>query len=245
MMPDHIPPADPLDRHLALKTADLLLKMIKDYGMENQVLVVSRDGFKLLGLADSQPAIPLGWPIDTRLYTPRISEDVENEYYDFPPVYSNECFKKLGGKGFSFMKNLVSSGLISKVVNASFVDVSVHVYDGTTKYFDITSQQPTIKDVIASNYGGRVSFGVFDVFSWNSTDTQLSPTDQKEEDTKHISKIVAAGASRIITNNVNRVKRALDDVITPYSQGNIVHTYMTVIVLTILIGKMAVTLVYV
>lgn len=242
MMPKHIPPTDPLDRHMSLRTSDFLHKMIRNYQMEKQVLVVSRDGFKLLGLAASQPLIPMSWPIEERLYMNYTARAIENEYYDFPPVYKNECFKMLGSnKGFAFMKTLVSSGLISKVVNASFLDISMSIYEDS-KYFD-TSKQPSIKDVVHKNYGAKVSLGVFDVFSWNNTESSSS-NDQKEDDKKKIEKIIAVGASHIITNNVNRVKRALDEVITPYSKGEVVHTYKLLTILTILLGKMIVTLVY-
>ena len=241
MMPGHVPPTDPLDRHYSIKTGEVLSQLIKKYNMENEILVVSRDAFKLLSLAHHHLPVASGWLIESKLYNVNTSQAIKQAYNDLPPI--NKCFEKTdsvtaGKTGHDFVQSLVSTGMISKAVNASFVDLSIDVYDDQS-YFH-TTPTDNIKDVLSKNYGTGLSIGVFNVFMPNN---DMALADQKESDKKIISKVVDLGATRIITNDVNRVKKALDEVTTTYSKGNLLHNYAQVFFTTLLFGKIIVTMV--
>lgn len=238
LMPSKVA-SKPLEKYIALKTAELAAKLIKELGMERDVLVVSRDATQLSGVNFNNPNIAFGWEVDSSLYDVTNANNMKLKYGDFPRVYRLpvDCFSKTNVTGFPFTKYLVTSGFLSKAVNASFIDFSVEIYDNATFYG--TTGLSSLKDVVKVNYGGETSMGVFNVFSWN--DIKVAT---EKEDRAFINTLKSHGVTRILTNNVNRVKRALDETITP-SRGVTTRPYMELLIFTCILIKTVYLLIYV
>ena len=229
----------PLDRYLALRTGEKTAELVAQMEMEKQVLIVSRDAVKLVGANHLGLDIPLGWWIDISLYQSTTADTMKIKYNDLPGVFSltNNCLNKTGVKGFPFTKYLVSTGYISKATNTSFVDFAIDVF-ADKSYYD-ASGQSSLKEVIAKNYGGGVTFGAFNVYNVNSS------TATPEEDVKFIEQIDKYGVSRIVTNDVNRVKRALHEKTITYSTGKSTRSYLELLVLVLIVGKTIASLIFI
>ena len=235
----------PLGRYLALKTGELAAQLVREMEMESQVLIVARDVVMLVGANHVGVDIPLGWWVDESLYQTETASIMKSKYNDLPGVYSlkTNCLNKTGASGFSFTKYLISTGYISKATNTSFVDFAVDVFDDKS-YFE-TSGQSSLKDVIGKNYGGDVTFGAFNVFTQIKNDVSKTKAASIEDDVKFIDKIDGYGISRIVTNDVNRVKRALKEKTITYSKGKSVSSYMELVVLLIIGGKTIASLIFI
>lgn len=229
----------PLERFLALRTSEKTAELVVQMEMERQVLIVSRDVVKLVGANHLGVDIPLGWWVDLSLYQTETADTMKVKYNDLPGVYSlkNNCLKKTGVKGFSFTKYLISTGYISKATNTSFVDFAIDLF-ADKSYYD-ASGQTSLKEVITKNYGGDVTLGAFNVFNINSS--KATP----EEDVKFIKQIDKYGVSRIVTNDVNRVKRALDEKTITYSKGKSTRSYMELLVFVLIVSKTIASLIFI
>lgn len=229
----------PLDRFLALRTGEKTAELVAQMEMERQVLIVSRDVVKLVGANHLGVDIPLGWWVDLSLYQPNTADTMKVKYNDLPGVYSlkHNCLNKTGVKGFPFTKYLISTGYISKATNTSFVDFAIDVF-ADKSYYD-ASGQSSLKEVIAKNYGSGVTFGAFNVFNVNST--KATP----EDDVKLIEQINKYGASRIVTNDVNRVKRALHEKTITYSKGKSTRSYLELLVFVLIVSKTIASLIFI
>ena len=203
--------------------------------LENDVIVVSKDAFKLKALNHFSQNIVLGWLIDELYFVGKQPEKIKSQYNDlFAP--DENCFDS-APSSFSFTKYLVTSAIISKAVNASLADLSVNVLSDP-KYFS-SSNGDTFKNVLKSSYGNKITLGVFQVFPIGSS------KQTKKEDITFINNALASGVTRFVTDDVNRVKLALHESVTTYSTGSILSSYFTVFILTVLFGKALVTIIFV
>ena len=230
----------PLDRFLGLRTGEKTAKLVGQMGMEKEVLIVSRDVVKLVGANHLGIDVPLGWWVDPSLYQRKTADTMKVKYNDLPGVYSLEhnCLNKTGATGFPFTKYMISSGYISKATNTSFVDFAIDVF-GDKSYFDASGKTSSLKEVISKNYGGSVSFGAFDVFTVNSTKKTA------KEDVEFIERVSGYGVSRIVTNDVNRVKLALDEKTITYSKGKSTQSYLELVVLLLVVSKTIASLIFI
>lgn len=235
MIPGNVPPIGPFDRHRSYTTAKYVAKLIQEMQLENHVIVVSKDAFKLKALNHFNQNIVLGWLIDELYFVGKQPEKIKSQYNDlFAP--DENCFAS-APSNFSFTKYLVTSAVISKAVNASLTDLSVNVLSDS-KYFG-SGNGDTFKSVLKKSYGGQITLGVFQVFPIGSS------KQTKKEDITFIDNALANGVTRFVTDDVNRVKLALHESVTTYSTGSILSSYFTVFILTVLFGKALVTIIFV
>lgn len=235
MIPGNVPPIGPFDRHRSYTTAKYVSELIQEIQLENDVIVISKDAFKLKALNHFNQNVVLGWLIDELYFVGKQPEKIKSQYNDlFAP--DENCFDN-APSDFSFTKYLVTSAVISKAVNASIVDLSVNVLSDS-KYFN-RSKGDTFKNVLKDSYGAKITFGVFRVFPVGS------PKQTKKEDITFIDSALAKGVTRFVTDDVNRVKLALHESVTTYSTGSILSSYFTAFILTVLFGKALVTIIFV
>jgi len=240
-MPNHVA-SNPLQRFLALKTGELTANLVKELGMVNEVLIVSRDIMKLAGVNFYHPEISFGWWADPSLYEKAVAETMKKKFYSFPRVYrmKQNCLNKTGATGFSFTKYLVSSGYISKVVNASFIDFSVDIFKEKLFFQQQQAGQSTLQAVVKSNYGDATTMGAFNVFTWNETAPKTV-----DDDEKYLKTVKGYGVSRILTDDVNRVKRALNEETINLSKGTWNKSYFELVITLFIAGKLILSFLYV
>lgn len=224
-----------------MKTGELTANLVKELGMVNEVLIVSRDIMKLAGVNFYHPEISFGWCVDPSLYEKDPAESMQKRFNSFPRVYllKQNCLNKTGATGFSFTKYLISSGFISKVVNTSFIDFSVEMFKEKL-FFQQQSSQSTLQAVVKSNYGDATTMGAFNVFTWNDTAVRT-----EDDDESYIDTVKAYGVSRILTDDVNRVKRALNEETINLSKGTWNRSYFGLVIALLIAGKTVLCLLYV
>ena len=122
-------------------------------------------------------------------------------------------------------------GIVSKAINASFLDVSLGVHD---------AKKTSLASTLAKNYGVGTTLGAFDV-----TTLQMTDVERKGSDAVFIQNAVDNGVTRFVTDDVNRVKRALNEATTAGAGRRLKGNFYAFVVLTVLLGKAVVTLVFV
>lgn len=236
LVPGYAPPRGPLDREIADRLAEKISELIEKLKLENDVFVVSRDAFKLKFLNYYNPNIAIGWWLDAKMFDPLKASAIKFEYHDILDVYPPQCFKDQSST--TFAKFLLTSGIVSKAVNASFVDFSFDIYNDD-KYYKQTDNLE-IKDIIKKK-NGPTTLGSFSVFSKHESTKKAT----NEEDVKFINAALKKGVTRFISNDVNRVKTALNEVITVYSTATLLQNYFMHGIIILLFGKAIVSILFV
>ena len=154
---------------------------------------------------------------------------MQKVYHEIPDIYYSDCFAKQPN-GSLFTEYLLKSGIVSKAVNASIVDLSLDIYN---------TKKTSLKQTIANSYGVGTSLGAFGISTWS-----MSEKDKKSSDVGFIQNAVDNGVTRFITDDVNRVKRALHESTTGGAK-KLMSNYFVVVIITVLLGKAVVTLVFV
>lgn len=204
--------------------------MIKELGLQNDVIVVSRDAFKLKAFTSYAPEIASGWWMDSSLFTPSKGNSMLKTYREIPDILYFNCFEKTKKNGTVFTEYLLTSGIVSKAVNSTVVDLSMDLY---------SDKKYPIKTIIKGNYGTRTAgLGAFNIYMWNLTEREKRETD----DFKYIKIALDQGVTRFITNDVPRMQVALHQA-TGGASG--LTGYYMLIMFTILLGKAIVTLIFV
>ncbi|XP_065669838.1 uncharacterized protein LOC100208300 isoform X2 [Hydra vulgaris] len=205
LVPNHIPPQNPLDRHRAVEVAKLVGDLVKQLQLENDVFIVSKDPFKIYALSYYHPQLQFGWWPDVKMFDNITAYKMKEEYNDIPVIYESNCFDGTEN-GFLFAKYLLTSGMLAKSINSTFIDLPLEIYSNMT-YFSNKITETNIVPILQSSYGQGTSIGLFGVFSDKSA--LYSP----EDDFKFIRSITDNGLTRFITNDVNRVKIALQRIV--------------------------------
>ena len=232
--------SQPIDRYIALRIGELTAKLVQQFQMEKQVLIVSRDPVKLVGVNSVYAGVSFGWLVDPSLYERKTAETMKVKFNDIPRVFSlkTNCLNKTGASGFSFTKYLISTGYISKAVNSSFVDFAIDIFN--QKLFYEIPGASSLREVVSKNYGRGTTFGTFDIFSVNDTATST-----EKEDVVLMEKIDSYGVTRIVTDDVNRVKRALHQKTIKYNKGSVLQSYFQFVLMVLIISKTVVSLIFV
>jgi len=228
LLPSNVPPTGPLDRHRGLKTSELTVQLIRKLKLEKEVIVVSRDAFKLKALDYYGPELVSGWWMDTSLFTPTKGNEIRKVYHEIPDIYYTQCFEKQSN-GSLFTEYLLRSGIVSKAVNASLIDLSLDIYN---------LKKTEIRKMVDDNYGLGTPLGAFGISLWD-----FSKNDQS--DVSYIQNAVDNGVTRFITDDVNRIKTALNEATTGAASRLIKNNFYAHIVITILMGKAFITLLFV
>eukprot|EP00111_Clytia_hemisphaerica_P011589 TCONS_00034069-protein len=239
LMPENVG-EQPIDRYIALRVGELATKLIQKLQMERQVLIVSRDPVKLVGVNSVYGGISFGWLIDPSLYEKKTAETMKVKFNDIPRVFSlkTNCLNKTGANGFSFTKYLISTGYISKAVNSSFVDFAIDIFN--QKLFYEIPGHSSLREVVSKNYGRGTTVGTFDVFTVNDTTTST-----EKEDVALMETIDEYGVTRIVTDDVNRVKRALHQKTITYNKGSVLQSYFQILLMVLVFSKTLATLIFV
>ena len=176
------------------------------------------------------PDIVTGWWMDKGLFTQAKGDAMRKVYQEIPDIYFSDCFNNKPN-GSRFTEYLLQSGIVSKAVNASILDVALDIHD---------EKKTSLKRMLSNSYGASTPLGVFDVTTWGMTEKE-----RKGSDARFIQSAVDNGVTRFITDDVNRVKRALHEQTTGSGRQLCGNYYGVFAVFTVLLGKTIVTLVYV
>ena len=217
-----------MDRHRAVEVARLVGNLIKDLKLENEVFVVSKDAIKVHALSYYHPELQFGWWPDVNLFDNITAYKMKEEYNDIPQIYTSNCFYNTEN-GFLFAKYLLTSGLIMKSINCSFIDVPVEIYSNTTYYSN--KDETNIVPILKSNYGQGTSIGLFGVFSW----PDKSALNSLDDDIKLVKSLTDNSLVRFITNDVNRMKVALKRIVSD-SSGTALNSFCGCVFLGVLMA---------
>ena len=211
-----------MERYRALKMGRATGKLIKQLGLEKEVIVASSDPFKLLALNYENPNVVSSWWFKKEFYDATVAEKIRREFTDLNGL--RDCYLKTAPKGIHFLPYLLETGIVTKSVNASLIDASFDIIDNST-YQNGSTTNTLI--VAKKNYNPSISTGT--ILSYYSSEGRL---DSKAVN-KKIHAVVKAGTERLITDDVVAVFETLTSI---KSKGSALtsHLYFISIVLTIL-----------
>ena len=236
-MPAIVASGSPGERQFSMELAKAVASMVRKHDMYDEVLVVSQDAFKLSFMNSFDSKISHGLFMNTSMFENDVANRMRTFYNDIPNIYVDDCFglkDANSATGFKFAKQILNSGILSKAVNASFVEFAPDLYANNT-YFE-----GDIKNIISTKYSASTSYGYYSLFPLYEQDPNTADSHSKDE--ALVKGLVEKGVSRIITTDVNRVKRALNRAQT--GEGAVLRSYVSVLLLTIVIGKALVGMVY-
>jgi len=235
LVPGNVPPSGPFDRHRSETTAKVLAALIKELNLKNEVIIVSKDAFKLKALNVYDSTLVTGWLFDELYFQEKIADKIKYEYSDLPELYQQKCFDTKPN-GFTFSKYLLTSGIISKTVNASVADFSYSII-ADNKYYKTGTQ--SFSSILKSTYGDQTTLGAFKIFTIGSAEQT------KQEDIAFADSAISNGVTRFITDDVNRMKVALKESVVNYSTGVMLRSCFTAFILILLFAKATVAIIFI
>ena len=223
MMPANVPPVSPLDRYRGFQTGTAVGKLIRKLNLEKQVFVVSKDPFKLVAANHQNPTLILGWWVGTSLYAAANADRSRKEFVDLPGL--RNCYKTtVSIQGPKFIEFTIESGIVTKSVNGSIVDLDFDIYDNPS-YF--SGRKDKTVALVAQNYNPKITFGTLMVFNQGQ-----SPRNEKADDSKLLN-LKTSGVNRIITDDIDHISVLLH---RPTSDVVIIRFNMSLLVVCVIFG---------
>eukprot|EP00794_Sanderia_malayensis_P006923 gene6923-7701_t len=195
MTPSNAPPSGPADRYRSLRTGLLVGKLIRKLNMEDHVVVVSIDPFKLLALNHENSDVVTSWVMKKSFYETKTAERIRKEFVDLNSLRT--CYIKTAPTGLDFIAFLLETGIVTKSVNGSLVDVDFELIDNP-KY--LSGRQDKTVALVRKNYNSRASVGAFLTY-YNEDGSGIKLSDEKAT----VLAAVKSGVDRIITDDVDQV----------------------------------------
>ena len=196
-----------------------------------QVVFVSRDAFKLNFMKRVAPSSVTGWIMSASIFSPATAQDVKTQYTDIPDIYVDDCFADLGAN-FTFAKNLLTTGIVSKAINSSILIVDASMFEDSKYYAPASSLVNTVR----KSYGDGTRIGVIDLFPIGLDDPGTAVS--RDADVKRVAALLSGDAEYVITNDVNRVKRALKEEVMPSMGRSLQGCVSEVIFVSLLISSL-------
>eukprot|EP00112_Aurelia_sp_Birch-Aquarium-sp1_P006015 Seg1672.12 transcript_id=Seg1672.12/GoldUCD/mRNA.D3Y31 product="GDP-mannose 4 6 dehydratase" protein_id=Seg1672.12/GoldUCD/D3Y31 len=221
LVPTDAPPVAPVERYRALQMGTATGKLIRQLGLEKEVIVASSDPFKLLALNHENPNVVSSWWFKKEFYDATVAEKIRREFTDLNGL--RDCYLNTAPKVIHFLPYLLETGIVTKSVNASLIDASFDIIDNPIYQNGSTTKTSM---VAKKNYNPSISTGT--ILSYYNSEGSLD----KKATNKKIRAILKTGTERLITDDVVTVFETLNSI---KSNANAVNSHCYFILLNLMI----------
>ena len=170
-------------------------KLIRQYNLENKVLLTSLDALKLRAAVKENPRLVIGTYLLKRYYVQNSAwyADLKSELRNLPGL--GKCLDRLPTNR-SLVEFLFETGSLSKSLNMSFIEFELGL-------FADKSLMKTPVNMLKDNYNRAITFGASTIYSMALDERGI------ESYEKAVQSLVQQKVARLITDDVPRLMKLL------------------------------------
>ena len=179
----------------SFETGKAVGRLIRKLGLEKNVLLTSRDAYKIFAAKRENPGLVIGchyikryWKLEYAQYA-----EIKKNLKAIPGL--DKCLDPLPINS-SMLSFLFQTGSYNKALNASFVEFE----------FGLFSDSEVMKNpvkILKDNYNKNITFGASTIYSMALSESDITAAESK------VQNLIDKGVARLITDDVPRLMKKL------------------------------------